>query len=43
MSDRGGIVDWFLSTQGRITRIVVGSLLIIIGLGSSAASSAWCC
>jgi hypothetical protein len=33
MSDRGGTVDWFLSTQGRITRIVVGSLLIIIGLG----------
>jgi hypothetical protein len=33
MSERGGTVDWFLSTQGRITRIVVGSLLIIIGLG----------
>ena len=26
-------VDWFFTTQGRITRIVVGSLLIIIGLG----------
>jgi len=26
-------VDWFFTTQGRIARIVVGSLLIIIGLG----------
>jgi hypothetical protein len=26
-------VDWFFTTQGRVTRIVVGSLLIIIGLG----------
>jgi len=26
-------VDWFFTTQGRITRIVVGSLLIILGLG----------
>jgi len=33
MSDRGDIVDWALSTQGRIARIVVGSLLIILGLG----------
>jgi hypothetical protein len=33
MSDSGGIVDWLLSTQGRIARIVVGSLLIIVGLG----------
>ena len=26
-------VDWFFTTQGRIARIVAGSLLIIIGLG----------
>ena len=33
MSDRDGTADWLLSVQGRIARIVAGSLLIIIGLG----------
>ena len=33
MSDRDGAADWLLSVQGRIARIVAGSLLIIIGLG----------
>ena len=33
MNDRDATVDWLLSTQGRIARIVAGSLLIIIGLG----------
>jgi len=33
MNDRDGTVDWLLSTRGRIARIVVGSLLIILGLG----------
>ena len=33
MNDRDGTADWLLSVQGRIARIVVGSLLIILGLG----------
>jgi hypothetical protein len=33
MNDRDSTVDWLLSTQGRIARIVAGSLLIILGLG----------
>ena len=33
MSDRDATADWLLSVQGRIARIVAGSLLIIIGLG----------
>ena len=33
MSDGESTADWLLSTQGRIARIVAGSLLIIIGLG----------
>ncbi len=33
MKDRDATADWLLSTQGRIARIVVGSLLIILGLG----------
>jgi hypothetical protein len=33
MNDRDATADWLLSTQGRIARIVVGSLLIILGLG----------
>jgi hypothetical protein len=33
MNDRDATADWLLSTQGRIARIVAGSLLIIIGLG----------
>ena len=33
MSDRDGTADWLLSVQGRIARIVAGSLLIIVGLG----------
>jgi hypothetical protein len=33
MNDRDATVDWLLSTQGRIARIVAGSLLIILGLG----------
>ena len=31
MNDRDATADWLLSTQGRIARIVAGSLLIIIG------------
>jgi hypothetical protein len=33
MNDRDGTADWLLSVHGRIARIVVGSLLIILGLG----------
>lgn len=33
MSDRDGTADWLLSVQGRVARIVAGSLLIILGLG----------
>jgi hypothetical protein len=33
MNDRDGTADWLLSTQGRIARIVFGSLLIVLGLG----------
>jgi hypothetical protein len=33
MSERQDIPDWLLSVQGRIARIVFGSLLIILGLG----------
>jgi hypothetical protein len=33
MNDRDSTADWLLSTQGRVARIVAGSLLIIIGLG----------
>ena len=33
MNDRDATADWLLSTQGRIARIVAGSLLIILGLG----------
>jgi hypothetical protein len=33
MNDRDSTADWLLSTQGRIARIVAGSLLIILGLG----------
>jgi hypothetical protein len=33
MSQRQDIPDWLLSVQGRIARIVFGSLLIILGLG----------
>ena len=33
MSERQDIADWLLSVQGRIARIVAGSLLIILGLG----------
>jgi hypothetical protein len=33
MNDRDATADWLLSVQGRIARIVAGSLLIIIGLG----------
>jgi hypothetical protein len=33
MNDRDATADWLLSTQGRIARIVGGSLLIILGLG----------
>ncbi len=42
MNDRDATADWLLSVRGRIARIVAGSLLIIIGSGSSAASSACC-
>lgn len=33
MNDRDATADWLISTQGRIARIVAGSLLIILGLG----------
>jgi hypothetical protein len=33
MSERQDIADWLLSVQGRVARIVTGSLLIILGLG----------
>jgi hypothetical protein len=33
MSGGDGIADWLQSVQGRIARIVAGSLLIILGLG----------
>ena len=33
MSDPDATADWLLSTQGRLARIVAGTLLILIGLG----------
>jgi hypothetical protein len=33
-------VDWLLTTQGRLARIAGGTLLILLGLGVSAGSSA---
>ena len=33
MSDRDRLADWLLSTEGRVVRIVVGTLVILLGLG----------
>ena len=32
MSDRDRLADWLLSTEGRVARIVVGTLVILVGL-----------
>ena len=33
MRDRDATVDWLLSTRGRLTRIFLGTALILLGLG----------
>ncbi|HYI18996.1 MAG TPA: YgaP-like transmembrane domain [Solirubrobacteraceae bacterium] len=33
MSDRDRLADWLLSTEGRVVRIVLGTLVILLGLG----------
>ena len=33
MSERDWLGDWLLSTEGRVVRIVVGTLVILLGLG----------
>ena len=32
MSDRDRVADWLLSTEGRVARIIVGTLVILVGL-----------
>jgi DUF2892 family protein len=33
MNDRDAMADWLLSTRGRLARILLGTVLILIGLG----------
>jgi hypothetical protein len=33
VSDRDRLADWLLSTEGRVARIVVGTAVILLGLG----------
>jgi hypothetical protein len=33
MNDRDAVADWLLSTRGRLARILLGTVLILIGLG----------